>query len=230
MRWSTQARILAELAVVRICHLEDLDELAGWIARLQSGQPAAGAVVGPAAAAARLAVAAEKKSADPALAGRPHAAGTQEAGPGGQDSKPAPASPTGGLTAENAAEVWQRALERLSGMIAEHARQCQRVEALAPDRLRVAFLAGAGDLAKAMCQKQEQQARFERALGEVSGRPIRVEFVLVEGEPTAGSPEAAPPPRPTVSPHQRLLEVAKHPLVRRAGELFGATPGHVEEE
>ena len=27
MRYSTQGRILAELALVRICHLEDLDEL-----------------------------------------------------------------------------------------------------------------------------------------------------------------------------------------------------------
>ena len=38
MKYSTQARILAELAVVRICHLEDLEELSGLIVQLQTGQ------------------------------------------------------------------------------------------------------------------------------------------------------------------------------------------------
>ena len=37
MRYSTQGRILAELALVRICQLEDLDELAELIAQLRSG-------------------------------------------------------------------------------------------------------------------------------------------------------------------------------------------------
>ena len=39
MRYSTQGRILAELALVRICHLEDLDELSEVIAQLRSGVP-----------------------------------------------------------------------------------------------------------------------------------------------------------------------------------------------
>ena len=37
MRYSTQGRILAELALVRICQLEDLDELSEAIAQLRSG-------------------------------------------------------------------------------------------------------------------------------------------------------------------------------------------------
>ena len=39
MKYSTQARILAELALVRICNLEDLEELSGLIVQLQTGQP-----------------------------------------------------------------------------------------------------------------------------------------------------------------------------------------------
>ncbi len=42
MRYSTQGRILAELALVRICHLEDLDELPALIAELRGGVPAGG--------------------------------------------------------------------------------------------------------------------------------------------------------------------------------------------
>ena len=41
MKYSTQARILAELALVRICNLEDLEELSGLIVQLQTGQPLA---------------------------------------------------------------------------------------------------------------------------------------------------------------------------------------------
>ena len=41
-KWSTFGRILAELALVRICHLEDLDELPALIAELHSGSSAGG--------------------------------------------------------------------------------------------------------------------------------------------------------------------------------------------
>ena len=45
MKYSTQARILAELALVRICNLEDLEELSNLIVQLQkagSGEQGAG--------------------------------------------------------------------------------------------------------------------------------------------------------------------------------------------
>ena len=43
MRYSTQGRILAELALVRICQLEELEELASLVAQLQEGKlPIAG--------------------------------------------------------------------------------------------------------------------------------------------------------------------------------------------
>ncbi len=48
MKYSTQARILAELALVRICNLEDLEELSSLIVQLQTGQPLA---IGPPAGA-----------------------------------------------------------------------------------------------------------------------------------------------------------------------------------
>ena len=37
MRYSTQGRILAELALVRLCHLEELDEMSELIAQLRAG-------------------------------------------------------------------------------------------------------------------------------------------------------------------------------------------------
>ena len=82
-------------------------------------------------------------------------------------------------------------------------------------------------LCKSACERPEQVARFEQALGEVTGQPIRVEFALIAESAGQSAPPA--PPARVVSPHQRLLEVVGHPLVRRASELFGAQPIRVDD-
>ena len=75
-------------------------------------------------------------------------------------------------------------------------------------------------VAKTSCQRPEQAARFEQALAEVTGQ--RVGW----NSPLSGRrrPQPAPAASGSSPPQQRLLEVMKHPLVRRAGELFGAQP------
>ncbi len=51
LRYSTHGRIVVELALVRICKLEDLDQLSNWIGQLASGNvPTAGALNAPAIA------------------------------------------------------------------------------------------------------------------------------------------------------------------------------------
>jgi hypothetical protein len=125
------------------------------------------------------------------------------------------------LTRENAAQVWDRALEKLSGMVVEQARRFCHMEVPSPTRLVIAFRPEYS-VARSTCQRQVQQ--FERALGEVTGQRITLEFILTEEPPAA----AQAVPRPA-SPQQRLLEVSQHPLVSRAGELFGAQPLRVEE-
>ena len=130
------------------------------------------------------------------------------------------------LTAENAVEVWNRALSRLSGMAADQARQFDSVAIPAPNRLVIRFKAGYA-VCKSACERPEQVARFEQALAEVCGQRIRVEFALAADE--AGPSGAESAPARAVPPHQRLLEVMKHPLVHRAGELFGAQPVRVDD-
>ena len=138
----------------------------------------------------------------------------------------ATATPAVELTAENAVEVWNRALSRLSGMAADQARQFDSVAIPAPNRLVIRFKSGYA-VCKSACERPEQVARFEQALAEVSGQRIRVEFALAADE--AGQSGAESAPARAVSPHQRLLEVMKHPLVHRAGELFGAQPIRVDD-
>ena len=230
MRYSTQGRILAELALVRISHLEDLDELSEVISQLQL-QP--GVAVPPAAAA--------KKKLEPAV-DTPHSSRSGDSLPrwpvgychprGGSAECPIcrPGHRAIGtrqragyveLTAENAVEVWDRALSRLSGMAADQARQFDSIAIPAPNRLVIRFKSGYA-VCKSACERPEQVARFEQALAEVCGQRIRVEFALAADE--AGQSGAVSAPARAVSPHQRLLEVMKHPLVHRAGELFGAQP------
>ncbi len=262
MRYSTQGRILAELALVRISHLEDLDELSTVIAQLQ-----AGAIVGPAAAGRPApAIGVAKKKLEPAV-GSPVVTegaaaglsssvestvgqanrGTQPSGrepmaspPGASatdlaesvsvsstvEAAPTSEEPALTLTAENAAEIWTRALARLSGMIVEHARQFDTVAITPPNRLVVRFKAGY-DLSKSACERPEQVARFQQALADVTGQRMSVEFGLASSDPGQQEPSTAP--GRGVSPHQRLLEAVRHPLVQRASELFGAQPVRVDD-
>jgi DNA polymerase-3 subunit gamma/tau len=219
MRYSTQGRILAELALVRICELEDLDELSAAIAQLRSGVPVESNPSAPAGV---------KKKYDPAVASVGGSASgaswggscTATSGATVQLSPQPeqPSQPTVELTAQNAVEVWNRVLAGMSGMVVDQARHFDSVAFLAPNRLVIRFKP-VYDFSKGFCERPEQIARFEKTLAEMIGQPTRVEFALTAEEP--GKPSAAPAAR-AVPPHQRRLETMQNPLVRRATELFGA--------
>ncbi len=234
MRFSTQGRILAELALVRICHLEDLEELSQIIAQIRSGLPmtvvSSGILTAP--------------SSSPAL---------PSSGPStGRESLPATESPPSGiagkkndesavtpsqtpqishpqvassveLTPENAMELWNRAIGNVSGMVADHARQFHAVAISAPNTLVISFRPEYA-MPKSMCERQA--SRFEQALAEVTGQTVRLQFIVEESGGSAGA--SSSPPVRAVSQHQLVMQVAKHPMVRQAAELFGATPVKVE--
>ncbi len=130
------------------------------------------------------------------------------------------------LDAVNVGETWRRAIEKIPGMIGEQAKKFSRLDISGMNRMTVYF-SPENAMCKTACQRPEQVLRFEQALKDVTGQAIRVEFKLLEPSPQAASAET--PARPVVSPHQRLMEAANHPLVRRASELFGAQPITVEE-
>jgi DNA polymerase III subunit gamma/tau len=229
MRYSTQGRILAELALVRICQLENLDELSEVIGQLRSGvavEPTAGTVSTPAGV---------KKKYEPTVASIPGSAGVPPA-VGGQDVRAPVSTPEAAVqlppqqsppeqlaavefTAQNAVEIWNRVLGQLSGMAIEQAKQFDSVAIPAPNRLVIRFKARYA-MFKSACERPEQVARFEQALAAVTGQRIRVEFALAADEPDESSPSAAT--ARAVSPHQRRLEIMQNPLVQRATELFGA--------
>ena len=210
LRYSTQGRILAELALVRICSLEDLQGIATLIAGLQSCQPSPMVKTSPV----------------PAVSAPPPVSSGIE-----KNELTIPASGGDGpdyhdggsvaLTQANAAELWNAALSKVSSMAAQHARQYRRVDVPAPNRLVVWFGPGY-TLAKSVCERPDQLARFEQALAELTGMPVRIEFSLLEGSPAGTDPPSTPIRQ--VPPHQRIVEISEHLMIRRAMELFGATP------
>jgi DNA polymerase III subunit gamma/tau len=241
MRYSTQGRIIAELALVRISHLEDLDEIASLITQLQSGTLPAPASHGRPASASIPATshAAAKKKLDPPVtdpAADPPALASATTSPSSVvDSAPvtqAPASPQSPaqspaieITAANVAAVWEQALAQLSGMSIDHARQCESVTWTAPNRITVRFNQE-NAFSKSLCERPEQTAKLEQALADVAGQRLRVEFALNEA---TGNPTQSAAPVKVVSAYQRKLEVMKHPMVQKAIELFGAQVDRVDD-
>jgi DNA polymerase-3 subunit gamma/tau len=205
-RFSTQGRVLAELALVRICSLENLDELSALVAELRGS---AGSAASP-----RSDSAGSKKKVE-SVASQANAATT-------------PATPADNgvkipFTSENALRLWNETIVRSGGLASEQAKQFERVSIVPPAKLEVCFRPG-HTLAKALCERPEQVAKFEQALAEITGQTVRVGFTVADGQPSA-----VQAPVRVVSPHQRLLEAAQHPMIQRATELFGAQPLRVDE-
>jgi len=214
LRFSTQGRILVELAITRLCHLEDVTELPALIAQLQGGaMPQSGgkSVGAPAVPAAECP--AGKKNVEPAASAPIEGLGPNQAR---QERIP--------LTGENAAVVWSIVAAKAPGLAGDHAKHFARVAISAPNRLVVSFRPRY-TFSKSACERPEQKARFEQALADLTGERVQLEFTLLEEEET-GSEE--PLLRP-VSQQQRIMQVSQHAMIRRATELFGAQPLRVED-
>jgi DNA polymerase-3 subunit gamma/tau len=200
MRQSTHNRTLAEMALVRICNLENLDELASLAAGLRGGaQPATGAAPAPTVK--------KKLDADAVSVA----------------AAEAPTAAHCPLTSESVTSVWQQALAGMNDIVADQAAFCDRVTLAAPGRLVVSFKPKYGAF-KQFCERPEQVSKLQRAVEGVSGEKVRIEFTLLD-EPVEATPTA---PVRQVSSRQLIAEKSQHPLVRRAIELFDATPIRVD--
>lgn len=222
LRYSTHGRILAELALVRICQLENLERLSDLIGQLRDGaapapRPAAARVSAPQSLSQSVAAVSDAKKKPPAAAEltSERAAVSPEA--------PPPAAPRPG----NIVQVWSQVLASLSGMLADHARFAQVSATSAPNRLAVCFPA-TYTFSKAFCERPENLTRLEKALAEAAGGAIRLEFSVSESAVETETKEAVVPHR-QVSAGERLQEKSDHPLVRKAVELFAARPVRLED-
>ncbi len=209
MRQSIQPRTLLEIAIVRICNLENLDQLSTLIAQLQSGggltvQPPpqgparAGAANSPTAP-ARPSSGPEKKKPE-AVTKPPEQIGERQSHIE--------------LTAQSADGVWKQVLEQLGDMTSDFASYYDRIAISAPDSLVVYFREGY-TLQKESCEQPDRKAQLEKMMARIVGRRIRIDMAVIP-EPKQASPAPAP------SLFQLMREKESHPFVRQAIELFDA--------
>ncbi len=230
LKQTTHGRTVVEMALVRICRLEDLEDLATLVEQLNSGEPTSAAprpVAAPrpapyvAPAAARPAPYDDvKKNAEPPLT--PSAAPARPAAPQPATAPhpttapPAASSPQPVSLTDGAAQsLWRQVTGQFGDMLGDYAASAERITAVPPNRVVVGFPKKYA-LPKNFCARPEQTQRLEQALSAAAGGAVKVEFTLLdESEVDA---KAAAPRGPTQQELNRAK--AQHPWVRQALELY----------
>jgi DNA polymerase III gamma/tau subunit len=218
MRTSGHAAVLAEMAVVRLARLEDLESLAAVVDRLAAGTPAPAGESRPAppprpaAAAAPPPAEREKKTTAPAA-------------PAVERVVPEPAdTPAAAALPHDAAAAWRAAAEAHGGLAVDFAAAATGV-AWRDGGLEVTMPAEASTAA-AFLRRPEVAAGIGKALAGMAGRAVRV--AVVTAAPAAVSPTAAARPTAVVPQVTLVREAAEHPLVKQARTLFDAAIRKVE--
>ena len=232
MRVSVHGRILAEMAIVRICALHDLDDLASLVSELRSSEgisqansprtsPALPAVkkngeISSLAESFKAVTAAQ--AAEAVVASRPASDPTPKSNAPASLASPPVAT---ALSPENCTRIWEVALGRVGGLLAANAAMAVEVSAVGVDRLQVAFRSRDA-LCKELCEKPDHLAALVEALRHCHGGPVRIEFALRDGDADSAKPPMA---AKHVSRRQLQAELSERPFVRRAMDLFDVEPG-----
>lgn len=259
MRQSTQVRTLVEMAVVRICKLEDLEELSKLMARLRDG----GAVALPsqpavAPAAAALPGSAAQKKNEPLTP--PPAATAAPSPPPSATNRGRPLTPS---PATSASPEPRSATETVvpTPATGEHAGESRVADANPPlldataaeSHFRQAVeeiggmtadiaggftsLAISGpnllvvNLRTAYNKQWCDRLDVKRKVEQTLSRLIGREMrIEFAVVPGTEATAAAPRPQPPTSRVKKLREIEKHPLVREAVELFNCEVVRIDEK
>ena len=256
MRYSTVQRTLTELALVRCCRLEGMEQIGDLIARLGAGEtlPAQDAKkkLSPAPVKPeRVATAVSKKSA-PAKANAATKTSKQQVhqrvARENRDPSPekavAPSVPPEAqattITPEsNPAPSPESTLltNQSAAEVWKQARaQLSGIVLANAEEYHSVEVADSGHLrilfvekykiCKSVCERPEHLRKITEAISSATGQPIRVEFDLI---PDKVEQKSRPVPRATQRQESRIA-VAESPLVQRAQELFGARPTTIEQK
>lgn len=232
MRVSGHATVLAEMAVVRLAALEDLESLSAAIDRLAVAEAGAAVSVAPPAAGPRPAAARpgpEKKTTDLTVAAvedvppAPAAALPRAPEPAQQEPEKVEAT---GLPAD-AGEAWRLASGTLDGLAADFAGTA--AHATWRDGVLEVTLPANAATAASFLKRPDVAAAIGRALRGLAGRAVPHSFVVASAA-AVQEPSPAPAAPRSAAPSQAALlrEAADHPLVSHARTLFDAAIRSVE--
>ena len=241
MRQSTHATVLAEMAVVRLAGLEDLDNLNDIIDRVAAGEstsPSAPAEkkkgAPPAVAAAQPEPAAPRATPAPA----PSASAAPQSPPQPTPVETATATPSSPLPPASLPEplpTWRQAGEDVGGLAVDFA--AMAVAATWEDHLLRVEMPAGGSAAAAFLSRPEIVSKFQQALSERAGQPCRFTVNCRQADPaSAAAPGGQPQPAAVaergrargVSSAALLREAMEHPLVDHARTIFDAAIRKVE--
>jgi DNA polymerase-3 subunit gamma/tau len=236
MRTSGHAAVLAEMAIVRLAGLENLDSLADAIQQVKAAagsappRPQASAAVPRPQAAARAEAPPprEKKTADRPLSDRPHD-GEADDPPGAAppaEIAAAPAPPTA-----EPIEVWRRAGEAVGGLAVDFAAEASHVRWQGD--LLEATIPGSAATAITFLRRPQTAASLAAAASEIVGRAVKITVVVDDTAPAPASeappsPHEPPPRRPAASQSALVREAMDHPFVVHARQVFDAAIRKVE--
>ncbi len=215
MRHSTHTRTLLEIALVRICKLDDLDELSAILGQVRDGTlPAAST----APSRANLLSGKPVAAISPAHSTPPPPAAEKknlESAPLAENQESEAASrPV--LTAEFLPAIWKEALAGLEDMTGDFAAKAESIAISGPNRVVVRHRKAYN---KEQCERPERKSRLEQALSQVAGVEIRVEFELLPELPAAQVASALVPSA-AQSRLRRFKNAERNLLVRQAIEMF----------
>ena len=246
MRASGHAAVLAEMAVVRLATIEDLESLAAAVDRVAAGAPSAAQLPAaaprekktadltperpqPVAQATRAEAPAPRPAPDPAppapivsaapIAAEPIAAATVAA------EKPRPPTPSVPQPPGDPLALWQVVTESLDGLVADFA--ATATAAAWRDGVLEVSLPAEAATAASFLRRPDSVASIAGGLEARAGGPVRHTILLAQPKP-AGA-EAERPPQAALNSQVALVRAATdHPLVAHARTLFDAAIRKVE--
>ena len=232
-------RALAELALVRLSLLEDLDNLDQLVDALRGGGPIPAPASRPRAApgAPKPAPATPRPAADsvkpPARPSPPRAevpgdvAAVDSSAVAQPPVEGEPEVPYVEFVPGNESKFWTEVLAQIQGMLRDHAKRGQPSAISGPNQLVISF-PKSYDLNRTYCERVDNSSRLEKIATAVARRPVRIVLKSVD-TPVANEETVAATPAPSGKIEvPRKAESIRDPLVQKALAEFGGTVVKIE--
>ncbi|MDR1960262.1 MAG: DNA polymerase III subunit gamma/tau [Planctomycetaceae bacterium] len=237
MRYSTQGRILLELALGRICQLPQLKSIATLLDQIRSGSlvipaspPSPAASVNPASANPVPINPVPAASQVPAFRSAPPQKKTSELNHVPEKITPEPLPPASVMELSEAElpRIWSEMANKLPVMAASQATMAKAFR-LEPPSTVIAVFPSDQSFAKSYCENEA--AKIQTKLRDLTGTTVQLRFETIE---VKSEEKPAPPVKNSMSgPVQKmrmLAEMSDHPLIQKAAELFGANLSDIKSD
>jgi DNA polymerase-3 subunit gamma/tau len=220
LRGSSHSRVLMEMALVRLCRLEDLLSLSQLAQSL--AEPSANE-----ARSAKAEVRQTSPSRPPAVTAPPEALKKKLMAAFDADTPRTPEKL--GLTTDSVPQIWKEVVSQ-AGPFLGKALSCAELPAIfGPNTLVIRFPSGYNS-DREHCQQPANIARVEEVLRKLTGQSISLRIELASGD--ARTPQSNPRDDADSSPsryRRQRSEAMKDPLVKRAMEVLGAQMVEVDD-